>query len=173
MLRPLLRIRERAGPLDLTNAALGLLAIAVAAVYWLLIPYAVQLEHAAMGITGRFFPRMAAFIVGISGALLFLRALVVGKRRSEQSEPEETNAPLDPKALRRVAPYLIVTIAYVALIDIAGYLTTTVLALAFLLWLAGERRIWLVVLTAVVVSAGLYILFQYVMQVPLPAGAIL
>jgi hypothetical protein len=145
------------------DIALGILAIGVAAAYGALIPYGVTLEHAPMGITGRFFPWMAAFIVGTSGLALVVRALLAGGGRASSEG-------IDARSLRRLMPYFGVTIAYVALIDVAGYLVSTVVALVGFLWLAGERRPLMIVAVTVAVSGGLYVLFQYGMQVPLPQG---
>lgn len=151
-----------------TDVVLGILAILVGVLYWALIPFAVPQEHAAMGVTGRFFPQFAAIMVAGAGAALVISTLIARSTGSAEAPPGIT---IDQ--LRRVIPYIVITAVYILLIDVLGYLVSTVIALAVLLLFSGMRN-WLQFAAVVVmIPAGLYLLFRFVLLVPLPEGMLL
>jgi len=150
------------------DCALGLVAVLIGAVFWALIPIEVGYQRSAFGITGRFFPTLAAILVIACGSLLAVRAYL-----SPPPPPDERPAGLERPALRRLLPYATIVIAYVLLIDVLGYLVSTVAALGVLLYQTGTRSWPVLALVAVVVPLLLYYLFHEVMLVPLPEGLLL
>ena len=60
---------------------------------------------------------------------------------------------------------------YISLLSIVGYVILTVIFLVFLIWMMGFRSlIWNIVIS-IALTAGLYLLFDYGLQVPLPVGS--
>lgn len=75
-------------------------------------------------------------------------------------------------ALRTVAVVGAV-IGYFALWNVLGYLVSTVLFVAAVAVLLGERKPWVVGALALGLSGAVYVTFGLVLQVPLPHGVLL
>lgn len=67
---------------------------------------------------------------------------------------------------------LALTLAYILTIRPMGFLTSTAVFLAALMVVIGLRRLVVVIPTAFLMSAGVYVLFRYGLEVPLPATQI-
>ena len=61
-------------------------------------------------------------------------------------------------------------IAYYFLMKAIGFVISTILVLAFLLWFQGVKKPIKVALISIMVTAGLYLFFLYVMKVHFPKG---
>ncbi len=61
-------------------------------------------------------------------------------------------------------------IVYVALLNIIGYLLATIILSIVLLRVLGTKRVWSLALAALIMALGSYILFDRLLNVPLPAG---
>ena len=59
-------------------------------------------------------------------------------------------------------------IAYLFLMQLITFIPATILLLAFLIWLMGERRIHVIVLVSIVTPGVLYVLFSILLNVRLP-----
>ncbi len=108
-----------------------------------------------------FFPRFLSVVLFILGSLLLLiRPAGVGKRASIT------------KGKKLISIY-ISFLGYTFLLDWLGFLIDTFLWVAFMSWLVGERRGWVIFLTAFLGTAAGYYLFSVVLGVPLPEGRLL
>ena len=98
-------------------------------------------------------------------ALLALPLSVALIREGCRELPDET-----PSASRLGKPALIVllSVVYLLLMGLIGFLPATALFLAALLWLLGERRWWSIAAVAVLTPLVLYAIFALGLNVRLP-----
>lgn len=71
--------------------------------------------------------------------------------------------------LLRVGGTALLVLGYLLLIEPMGFITATALFLAAEMWLIGVRRRYVLLLLPVLLSAGVYLMFRYGLEVPLPA----
>jgi hypothetical protein len=144
----------------------GVLLIFCLVVY-LIIPIQIpelRRYDASMGLSPAVFPKLAVFL--ITG---FSIVLVVYGLRSKGDAPKDRSISKGGARARMIVTFGVL-VAYVFLIDIFGWLAVTPLALAFLMWYFGERN-WLLILPlAILITAGLFAFFRYIMYIILPEG---
>ncbi len=142
---------------DVRGIAGSAIAIAGAAAAWY---YAKDFSD-----MGAVFPRTLSAILAILGVLYIVMAVL-------RPEPQRAHAP--GSNVRRVG-LVAVMVAWSALIEPVGFLTTSIGCYAAILALANYDR-WtprLAVTYAVAGAAvlgGLYAIFRFVLEVPLPVG---
>lgn len=108
------------------------------------------------------FPRILAGIVIICCIAIIAQYLTSKKKK----KPEE-----DPKKDTRAALLLVIgVIAYTLLLETVGYLVCTLVMVAYLLWIQGERRPKVLLTSTCVICGFLYIIFVLVLQVKMPTG---
>ncbi|MCP1336964.1 tripartite tricarboxylate transporter TctB family protein [Futiania mangrovi] len=132
-------------------------------------------------------PRFILDIASAGMALAAGAALVrigLGKAASGEAAPSQAEAPVpEPRAEahadeRRGRRRVLVVLAALGiysfvLIDLIGFYVASVVTLGAVTWLLGERRVALVALYALVLTASIYVLFEMVLQSRLPKGWIL
>lgn len=104
-------------------------------------------------------PRM----VGI--ALVLFSLFLLWRREAHERLPRGEGA-------LRVIATLVLTLAYILTLRPMGFLVATALFLAAEMVLIGIRRPVVVIPMALVMSAGVYLLFRHGLEVPLPATRI-
>lgn len=112
-----------------------------------------------------FFPRFMAVVLGALGASLLVR----GYTRSRSLTNGEGFAFVANEGLR-VAGTVGILALYSALLDTAGYVLLTPIALVALSAFLGYRRFWLMLATSIVFTALVYGIFRYGMKILLPEG---
>lgn len=105
-----------------------------------------------------FFPRFLAVVLFILGFILLL------KRPTGMEERASIT-----KGKKLIAMYLSF-IFYTLALDKLGFLVDTFLWVAFMSWLVGERKVWIMLLTAFLATAMGYYLFSVILGVPLSEG---
>ena len=121
-----------------------------------------------------FSPLGAVFPRAMSAAMILLSTvyIVVAVARPRAPSPAEAGS-----AWRRIA-LAVTLLAWALLFDWIGFLTTSAFAFAALLVIANYDR-WTprmavaYVLFGVLMLGGLYAVFRYALQVPLPAGILI
>ena len=99
------------------------------------------------------------------GAILALFSIyMIAKPQHGASWPK-------PIVLLRQGVLVAALVAYALLLDPIGFLAATVLVVAFMALLMGARW-WQAGVTGLVSSVALYLLFNSVLGLPLPAGAL-
>lgn len=118
----------------------------------------------------------ARFPIIYAGALLVLSAiLVIGRlmpKRGALAEPAEPQAPAEVFRFHRVAIGVVATAVYIYMLSLIGYLPTTVVFLIGMMRLMGMRSWVRAPIIAVAVTAFLYLVFLYALQIPLPDGSL-
>ncbi|NIS59590.1 MAG: hypothetical protein GTO13_02460 [Proteobacteria bacterium] len=108
-----------------------------------------------------FFPRFLAVVLFILGFLLLLKRSAGMEERSSIT-----------KGKKLISIY-ISFLAYTFLLNRLGFLLDTFLWVAFMGWVVGERKVWIILLTAILATSMGYYLFSVVLGVPLPEGRLL
>ena len=112
----------------------------------------------------RFFPNV------ISGLMVILGiALAVSGYRTMKADKEGQEVyTFIPHEVKLVVITLIIIFAYVLLLNWLPYLPCTIVTLAILITLYGQKKIWKIALTAVLVSVIIYVGMKYGLSVRLP-----
>lgn len=109
-------------------------------------------------------PRMFPYIAGVLCLLLGLGVVVHPEGHNKLSGLR------DHKARGRVAASLLLTLGYVALLDVAGFTLSTIAALALFFTMFGERRWYIIVPMAVGVAVITKFVFLKFFLLELPVG---
>jgi len=108
---------------------------------------------------------LAAAIVLLSLLLLWQAARGRVEADPDQAPPAERSA-----GYRRVALALALLCGFTLLLEPLGFLIAMPLMLVLLMRLTGERRWWLMVAAALLMTIALYAFFRYGMNLVLPEG---
>lgn len=149
------------------NVLTGLLMVCFGfTVLLLLIPFGViepkKVQYAAL--SPSHYPRLIAIVLTFLGAAVAIRALVTERGSTPPASDQRKDAS------RRLLLTFILLGLYAILLEPLGFIIASALALGCLLWLAGERRSWLIIGLAFIVPFCLYIFFVEIARIPIPAG---
>lgn len=127
---------------------------------------------AALAATNIFIPRSLSGFLGpqvfplfVASGLVVLGAVLV-VRTIIRPRPSSENAGSKQDLLVLVAAIAV----YLVLFQVLGFLLSTFLILAVLFYYLGERKIWVTVLVAAVLSEGVMLAFHEGLKVNLPVG---
>lgn len=106
-----------------------------------------------------FFPFWSGAVIALLSALVVIEAL-----RGKCSDAEALGTIGKPA-------FMIASLAaYVAVLNLLGYLLATAVLAVLLLWVLGARKWWALALAALLIAGGSYTLFDRLLNVTLPAG---
>ena len=108
-----------------------------------------------------FFPFLGGIVLVLLAGILLFHAWQKGS-----GEPQPRGN------LRGPAIMTLGLIAYVATLDILGYLINTAILSAIVLRVLETKSIWVLTVTSLIFTIGSYILFDRFLGVPLPPGII-
>ena len=118
-------------------------------------------------------PLIYASVLAAVAVLLGAAALLEARRRprSDAAAPENVEHRKIELGFRlwRAFGTLAIGLVYLAIVSFIGYAFATALAIAAMAIYQGERVSWRLVVVAGVGAAALYVLFDLVLGVPLPA----
>ena len=105
--------------------------------------------------------------------LLLLLLLVMGAlyqllKPAKQTEARE-EPPLNRQVIRKLALCIAAMVAYAALFDVLGFILSSALFAVAMAYLYDATRVQSTV-GGIVIAVGLYLLFDYGLDVPLPLG---
>ena len=141
-------------------AAIGALLIALAAGYPTAADY------------GTGVPGPGLWPIVISAVMLAMAALLVIKSVKMPAE-KNTSVPMWNEGTKRVYITMGILFAYVAVLEFLGFIiATTVMEAIFLHWFA-KKKPWITAVLALVITLVIYVVFQYVLNVPVGSFGIL
>lgn len=114
-------------------------------------------NQAVTKMSGAFFPQVCFAVIFLGGLSLVLQA----KRRSEK-------AAFPTFRVDKLAEIIAALIVYVFLMKYVGFLISSALFLVGAMWLFGERELKVIIPTAIVTAAVVYVLFTYAFMIVLP-----
>lgn len=117
------------------------------------------------------FPMFATAVMVVTGLI------IAGQTARAQPLPLEGGETPFQQFVRLITPGVVVsftlTIAiYMALLDVLGFVVSSYAFLVVSMWLLGSRRILLSLMISAVCLAAIYVVFQTVFSVVLPAGTV-
>ena len=108
-----------------------------------------------------FFPKMSAVILGI------LAIMLVFKKEETEGKVYAFHG---RSSVRSFILAFIAIIFYVILIEFIGFGVSTVLVSLAWMWLMGVRKWTTLIGASLIISAGISIIFEYLLGVPIPHG---
>ncbi|MBU9746880.1 tripartite tricarboxylate transporter TctB family protein [Lachnospiraceae bacterium ASD3451] len=148
----------------------ALLLLGCAVLYFWITPQQIAVKAAgASDFTPRTFPNLLTMGIAIAAACgLATSAIKYSRFKSKESKTERTSFSRRDAAVL-LAPYLtfILIIVYGVLFEKTGYILSTLLVPPVLMLLLGCRK-WQLYLAVYGFAALMYVLFRFVLYVPLP-----
>lgn len=140
---------------------LTLAALAAALIVWAIPAYTPQYSGYGMP------PAVLPYI--LAGLLLVCSLICAFNTwRLMKAAPDDTPSPLPLKRWVHLAMYSVVLLLAMPLMEKAGFFIGSVVVLAVLQWLAGQRN-WIVLISvAVGIGGGTWAILWYGLQAPLP-----
>ena len=132
---------------------------------FLIIPGQIRLVDGASP-QPRFFPSLIAGLMGVLGVVLFAGGL--RKMKTVKEEDQSVTFSLQFKELLLVVLTLVIMALYVVLLNFVPYMPATMIALAVLITLYGQRNIFKIVGVSVLLPIIIYVGLTYGLQMRLP-----
>ena len=99
--------------------------------------------------------------------LLLLSVLLLVQSLLKRSAEEEADK-ISPQQILGMAVLFVIFVAYIVLMNMVGYLVVTPFFIFAMMVISGSRRWAEMVISSVVVTAFVYLVFQFVFRVQLP-----
>ena len=108
----------------------------------------------------------------ICGALLGILSLIVylQTRRSRSAKESEKPFWKNKNRVWKVLLTFIVLLTYAIVMESLGFLISTTILIAFLLWAIEPQRWYIVIFGSLLTSLAAYTLFELLLKLPLPQG---
>lgn len=135
-----------------------LLTIALAAVAW---QYHTDFSYEPVG--PRAYPLLCLGLMALGLAWWILRPPALPH--------DDDDPPMTPQLGRKIGLCMLVLLGHAALFEPLGFIVSTTLAASLLARLCGGRP-WPSVLAGACLAVGMYVLFDRVLEVPLPMGVL-
>lgn len=127
----------------------------------------IEVPLAASNVGPRFFPYGVGVLLTAAAAFVVLDVLRGNAAAAEESELVD---PTQPFNLRRVALVVLSVLAFIALVDLAGYVPAASVAFFGVSTALGARHKWRSAIAAVLLSLAIYFLFTGPLGIYLPPG---
>ncbi len=144
-----------------------MVAFSLLLLLWL-IPSKVEVFALGTFAAGELGPRSFPYLMAVAIGLLGIGVLYTANRKP----PDSREAAIPKDALLRVIGVLACSGLYLWLITLFGYMLPTFLATIAFMYLFGERRVWLMILIALVTAVLLFLIFGKVFHMLMPRGSI-
>lgn len=131
------------------------------------VPVAALGKEAPLGYSPRFFPYIITILAIILGLVLLIQSF------ARPSGVEGGKGILGVEQVRRITPVVAITVIYIFLFGLLGFIVSAILCLGALMGYYGLsfRKEWKVAIPLIILFPLLiYYVFKVVLYVPLPAG---
>ena len=122
------------------------------------------------------YPRYIIIGVAVCSIILIFEGITKMSKAKAAGEAEaaaeEGKVVITRETVINLALVCAMTVAYIALLNILGYILTTILFIAGTLLVLRVKKIWLIVLVSVGVTMFLYFMFNNFLSVTLPIGEV-
>lgn len=142
---------------------IGGAAIALLGLFVILYSYSLTTPKSSGIIDAAFLPKFIGIVLFITGSLLFIKAF----RKSRYLQ--ESSIVLHIKEIVMIIAFII----YVFLIPYFGFVILTPLFIISLAFYLGFKNIFANISISILVTAGIYILFNQVLNIPMPTGILI
>ncbi len=148
----------------------GLICVVLALlVLFVAIPFGVQEPKKVkfVALSPSYYPRIVAYFLLAFGLLLM--GLRFFKSQSQQQLQTKSFWRQHTFALSGI---ILLLFLYYASLNYLGFVLSSVVALFLLLLIAGERKLWALIVIPLVLPFALYYFFTHVANIPIPAGVL-
>lgn len=145
----------------------------------LLLLFSAFMLWTAYGISGfESLTSAGAFPMVVTAVMLITGVLNVRHTLRETPSPRQPGESLARQFVRQLTPpvllgFTLAIVAYMLVLDWAGFLLSSYVFLALSMWLLGSRRIVLNLVVSALSLAAIHVIFQTVFSVVLPKGTLL
>ncbi|MGN1163569.1 MAG: tripartite tricarboxylate transporter TctB family protein [Candidatus Ornithospirochaeta sp.] len=122
------------------------------------------ISHRNFSVEWKLSPYLFPLIISL---FLFVLSLTLIVKKGEQSTKEKSKS--DWKTL---ILFSLVSSVYLLVFSFLGFIISTILLLAAVMVILGERRLWFILAVSVVSSVAVYLLFAKYLSVMLPKGRV-
>jgi putative tricarboxylic transport membrane protein len=121
---------------------------------------------------GNFHNPGPGFLPFITGAILASLSFIIFLQAGRTGEAQATERPflVDRQKAGKATLTLIALLAYAIGMDYLGFLVSTTIFLAFLLWVVEPQRWYIVIFGSVLATVASYTIFEILLKSPLPKG---
>lgn len=142
------------------------MTIAGGLIIFIFIPYGVvepkNVKFAAL--SPSYYPRIIAIALLIIGVVISCRAFLAKETAKKESSDQRADA------FTRTSMIFAILAFYAVTINWLGFIIASTLVLSACFWVAGERRLKIVLLIAILLPLILYFFFLKVAGIPIPLG---
>lgn len=143
--------------MTLANRIIGSCLLLFSIAVWL---YANTFPEAKGTVPGSgFFPQLISVVLGVLSIALLLKR-----------EDESSVTFLKGKKALIFGLGIFSLLIYVVLVELIGFLVMTVLFSSVWMWLMEVRKVKTIILTSVIVGISITLVFEYLLNVPIPHG---
>jgi putative tricarboxylic transport membrane protein len=141
----------------------------VTSIFWLCISVVVAVASFRLGLGklsapgSGFTPFGASILLGILSIICFFQA-------KEKQEPENVEPLFSGQLWYKVILVFVVLFLYAQIMPFVGFTIATFLLMAFLFWIAGEKKIWKVVVFSLIAAVLSYMIFSKWLNLQFPNG---
>jgi putative tricarboxylic transport membrane protein len=155
------------------NIYLGIFSIILSSIIYIFIPSQVSMEPIPgtgdlVKITPAAIPYICVTAFIVIGCLLIISSIFLNEETQSQHEYS-----FKADGLVRGLVTLLIVISYPFLLELLGYLLTTILILLVLNIYFGTRKLWQLALGVLVLPIFITYIFRDLMYIPLPTGSVL
>jgi putative tricarboxylic transport membrane protein len=143
------------------NRKIGLVLIGFA-LFYLILSFRLP-EYPYAAIDADFVPKALGFLLLLLSVLLFF-----SKKPETEEEKNKRKIPDgEAKTLLTVCSFILV---YIFFFELIGFVVMTALFIFITTWYLGYKKKWTNAIVSVVFSLSIYMMFNYLLQISLPAG---
>ena len=124
-----------------------------------------QFPEQTLAFSPKIFPRFVGVCLFIISSVLVIQGITAVRRGSQEEKPKPT---IDKAFLIRLFLAILIGYAYTRLLPITGYVVATPPFIAGIMLVFNEKRWLKIVVTSIITTSLLYILFRIIFRVPLP-----
>ena len=124
-------------------------------------------EDVVMKIGPSFFPNILASLL-----IIFSMILIVNAMRG-RSKGEVTPLKLSDKGVQRGLITLVAAVAFCVVLDPVGFIPTSIVFLAFMMWIMGNRKPLQIALAPPLITLTIWLIFEKVLNLSMPAGILI
>ena len=124
-----------------------------------------QFPEQTLAFSPKIFPRFVGVCLFIISSVLVIQGITAVRRGSQEEKPKPT---IDKAFLIRLFLAILIGYAYTRLLPITGYVVATPPFIAGIMLVFNEKRWLTIVVTSIITTSLLYILFRIIFRVPLP-----
>jgi|SRR5699024_1259779 len=146
--------------MKIADRVTGVILIILGAVVWLYSTNNIKVDPLSV-IDAAFLPRFIGIGLILAGVILFMATY-----RGKSNEDEKVTFH------KKEATIILMFVIFIVLLPFIGYLILTPILLIVVSSFVGEGKFISKIAPSIIITAGIYIVFKYLLSVPIPTGTL-